>query len=69
MFCNHELQRESQRNRLKSREKQAEWLKDEIYLVYFGRLWVSMDTCFCGQGGQQTDSSGMCSPSCVKSKS
>lgn len=41
MFCNHELQREFQRNWRKSREKQAEWLKDEIYLVYFGRLWVS----------------------------
>lgn len=41
MFCNHELQWEPQRNGRKSREKQAEPLKDEIYLVYFSRLWVS----------------------------
>lgn len=71
MFCNHELQREFQRNRRLSPEKSRQnGLKMKFtwsILVVFGL--VSMDTCFCGHGGQQTDSSGMCSPSCVKSKS
>lgn len=55
VFCSHELQLEPQRNRLKTREKQAGPLKDEIYYfvtisIAFGL--VSMGTCFCSRGGQ-----------------